>query len=94
MQEFTFDNPNGENVFLPLSTGSKKQQTCLVYTNAYGKKDNGVIELLYEINFENMQDFQDQAADGAEDIPGITWSCAAYNVGNGWFGLKGEEKSE
>ncbi len=33
--EYSFDNPNGENIFLPVSANTGDRENCLIYTAAY-----------------------------------------------------------
>lgn len=82
--DFSFDNPDGENIFLPLSMATGDIQSCLIYTMAYGKED--AIELLYEINFESLESSADRDENGE-----ILWKCVAYSVGEGWQGMQEEE---
>lgn len=82
--EFQFDNPDGEDVFFPLSTDAAELQSCLVYTVAFGKEEDVSIELIYELTFE-----EDQSAVRDENGE-VEWTCIAYNVGNGWVGMEGE----
>lgn len=82
--EFQFDNPDGEDIFYPLSTDVVKLQSCLVYTVAFGKEEDVSIELIYELNFD-----EDNAAVRDENGE-VEWTCIAYNAGRGWVGMEGE----
>lgn len=88
-EDFTFDNPNGEDIFLPLSTGVGDVQTCLVYTAAFNAKEDAAVELLYEIDFEKQRSVIETDENGE-----IAWKCISYNAGDGWVGLKQEESEE
>lgn len=88
-EDFTFDNPDGEDIFLPLSTGVGDVQTCLVYTVAFNTRENAVIELLYEIDFEKQRSVIETDENGE-----IAWKCVSYNAGDGWVGLREEEPEE
>ena len=46
---FTFDNPTGDNIFLPVSANSGDGENCLIYTVAYETDGTRKIELLYEV---------------------------------------------
>lgn len=87
--EFTFDNPEGENIFLPMSTGLGNQETCLVYTAAYEKGGEHVMELLYEIDFMKQRSVVETDESGE-----MEWSCVAYQIGDGWQAVKGEETEQ
>lgn len=87
--EFTFDNPDGENIFLPMSTGIGEQETCLVYTAAYEKGGEHVMELLYEIDFVSQRRVVETDENGE-----MEWKCVAYQVGGGWMGIKREEEQD
>lgn len=83
--EFQFDNPDGEDIFLPLSMDSAELQSCLVYTVAFEKTEDISIELIYEITFEDGNN-------AVRDENGeVEWNCIAYNAGNGWNGIEGEQ---
>lgn len=83
--EFQFDNPDGEDIFLPLSIDSVELQSCLVYTVAFEKTEDISIELIYEITFEDGNN-------AVRDENGeVEWNCIAYNAGNGWNGIEGEQ---
>lgn len=83
--EFQFDNPDGEDIFLPLSIDSAELQSCLVYTVAFEKTEDISIELIYEITFEDGNNAV------RDDNGEIEWNCIAYNAGNGWNGTEGEQ---
>lgn len=82
--EFQFDNPDGEDIFFPLSLDSVKPQSCLIYTVAFEKTEDIPIELVYEITFENGNDVE------RDENGEVEWICIAYNAGDGWNGIKGE----
>lgn len=82
--EFQFDNPDGEDIFFPLSLDSVNPQSCLIYTVAFEKTEDIPIELVYEITFENGNDVE------RDENGEVEWSCIAYNAGDGWNGIKGE----
>lgn len=82
--EFQFDNPDGEDIFFPLSMDSVNPQSCLIYTVAFEKTEDIPIELVYEITFENGNDVE------RDENGEVEWSCIAYNAGDGWNGIKGE----
>lgn len=85
--EFTFDNPNGENIFLPLNAGEGRDLSCLIYTVAYETKgDAATIELLYETGFTNQESTMETDENGE-----IVWNCIAYNIGEGWAAAIKEE---
>lgn len=88
-EDFTFDNPEGEDIFLPLSTGVGDVQTCLVYTVAFHPQESLVVELLYEIDFEKQRSVIETDENGE-----IAWKCVSYNTGDGWIGVKQEESEE
>lgn len=87
--EFTFDNPEGENTFLPLNTGVGEGETCLVYTTAYEKGGDHVIELLYEIDFIGQRSVAERDENGE-----VAWKCVAWQAGDGWHGTEGENTEE
>lgn len=88
-REFTFDNPEGENTFLPLNTGIGDEETCLVYTAAYEKDGEHVIELLYEIAFTRQRSVVERDENGE-----VAWKCVAWQAGDGWHGMEGEKTEE
>lgn len=86
--EFAFDNPEGEDVFLPLGTDAAHRRCCLVYTAAFEKREELMIELLYEVGFD--------AEDGSVELDEngeVIWRCVAYHAGEEWIFAKGEEKN-
>ena len=51
--EYSFDNPNGENIFLPVSANTGDGENCRESTPAaYEEEGSHVIELLYEITLD------------------------------------------
>lgn len=88
-EDFTFDNPDGEDIFLPLSMGVGSVQNCLVYTAAFHAREDAVIELLYEIDFEKQRSVIETDENGE-----IAWKCVCYNAGEGWIGIAQEEGKE
>lgn len=87
--EFTFDNPDEENTFLPLGSGIGDQETCLVYTVAYEREGGHVMELLYEIDFRKQRRVAETDENGE-----MQWRCVAYQTGDGWTAVKGEEAEQ
>lgn len=86
--EFQFDNPNGEDIFFPLSIDSVRTEGCLVYTVAFEKNAELSIELVYELRFENEND-------AVRDEHGeVEWNCIAYNAGDGWQGMEGDNDDQ
>lgn len=86
--EFQFDNPDGEDIFFPLSIDSVSLESCLVYTVAFEKTEDLSIELIYEITFENGND-------AVRDENGeVEWRCIAYNAGDGWNGIRPERSEQ
>lgn len=83
--EFQFDNPDGEDIFLPLSIDAVQLQSCLIYTVAFEKTEDLSIELIYEITFEDGNNAV------RDDNGEVEWNCVAYNAGNGWNGIEGEK---
>lgn len=86
--EFQFDNPDGEDIFFPLSIDSVSLESCLIYTVAFEKSEELTIELIYEITFENGND-------AVRDENGeVEWRCIAYNAGDGWNGIRPERSEQ
>lgn len=83
---FTFDNPSGDNVFLPVSANSGDGESCLVYTVAYEEGGTHRIELLYEIVLDGKGKIARRDKSGE-----VEWNCIAYQTGEGWKAAKGEE---
>lgn len=83
--EFAFDNPDGEDIFLPLGTGGALGRSCLIYTEAFEKEEGMTMELIYEVGFEEK--------DGSvlmDENGEVIWRCVAYNIGEGWSFAEGE----
>lgn len=86
--EYQFDNPDGEDVFFPLSIDAANMQNCLVYTVAFEKENGLEMELVYELTFENgNRAVRDENGE-------IVWKCIAYNAGNGFKGVRIEEDAD
>lgn len=83
---FTFDNPDGDNIFLPVSANSGEGENCLIYTVAYEEDGTHKIELLYEIVLDEKGKIARRDKNGE-----VEWSCIAYQAGEGWKAAKGEE---
>lgn len=83
---FTFDNPSGDNIFLPVSANSGDGENCLIYTVAYETDGARRIELLYEVVLDEKGKIARRDEDGE-----VEWSCIAYQTGEGWKAAKGEE---
>ena len=77
--EYSFDNPNGENIFLPVSANTGDGENCLIYTAAYEEEGSHVIELLYEITLDESGTIARRDTTGA-----VEWYCVAYQAGGGW----------
>lgn len=86
---FSFDNPDGEDVFLPLSTGIGDAETCLVYTVAFESEGSRLIELLYEIDFTKQRNVIEKDENGE-----MEWNCVAWQIGDGWHGIIQEKEEE
>ncbi len=83
--DFQFDNPDGEDIFLPLSMDSAQLHSCLIYTVAFETENDLSVELLFEVEFENGHN-------AVRDENGeVAWKCVAYNPGDGWKGIVVEE---
>lgn len=83
--EFAFDNPDGEDIFLPLGTDAAYGRSCLIYTEAFEKEQGITMELIYEVGFEEK--------DGSvlmDENGEVIWRCVAYNIGEGWSFAEGE----
>ena len=78
-QEYSFDNPNGENIFLPVSANTGDGENCLIYTAAYEEEGSHVIELLYEITLDESGTIARRDTTGE-----VEWYCVAYQAGGGW----------
>lgn len=86
--ELLFDNPEGEDIFFPISTDAMEAQSCLIYTVAFDKAEDISIELIYELVFDGNEDIvRDENGE-------VDWSCIAYNAGNGWHGVEGEKDDD
>ena len=83
---FTFDNPSGDNIFLPVSANSGDGENCLVYTVAYEEDGSHKIELLYEVVLDETGKIARRDRSGE-----VEWNCIAYQTGEGWKAAKGEE---
>ena len=83
---FTFDNPTGDNIFLPVSANSGDGENCLIYTVAYETDGTRKIELLYEVVLDEKGKIARRNKDGE-----VEWYCIAYQTGEGWKAAKGEE---
>lgn len=83
---FTFDNPTGDNIFLPVSANSGDGENCLIYTVAYETDGTHKIELLYEVVLDEKGKIARRDEDGE-----VEWYCIAYQTGEGWKVAKGEE---
>ena len=83
---FTFDNPTGDNIFLPVSANSGDGENCLIYTVAYETDGTHKIELLYEVVLDEKGKIARRDEDGE-----VEWYCIAYQTGEGWKAAKGEE---
>lgn len=79
---FTFDQPAGNETFMPLNTGLGKNENCIIYTAAYDEEQKYAIELLYEISLTGLQGTPQKNKKGE-----IDWNCIAYNIGEGWVPL-------
>ena len=77
--EYSFDNPNGENIFLPVSANTGDGENCLIYTAAYEEEGSHVIELLYEITLDESGTIARRDTTGE-----VEWYCVAYQAGGGW----------
>lgn len=77
--EYSFDNPNGENIFLPVSANTGDGENCLIYTAAYEEDGSHVIELLYEITLDESGTIARRDTTGE-----VEWHCVAYQAGGGW----------
>ena len=77
--EYSFDNPNGENIFLPVSANTGDGEKCLIYTAAYEEEGGHVIELLYEITLDESGTIARRDTTGE-----VEWYCVAYQAGGGW----------
>ena len=89
--ELTFENPEGENLFLSFGHSSDPSSKCLIYTSAFifaGDKE-GVISLLYELPMN-----QNMASPLYDKNDEIFWNCVAYNIGDGWMGIRDEKEGE
>lgn len=85
---FQFDNPYGEDIFLPLSMDSAQLYSCLIYTVAFDVENSLTAELMFEVHFENGHN-------AVRDENGeVAWNCVAYNLGDGWKGIVVEEGEE
>lgn len=85
---FQFDNPDGEDIFFPVSIDAAALQNCLVYTVAFDMENDLSMELIYEVNFENgHQAVRDENGE-------VEWNCIAYNLGDGWKGIMTEGEEE
>ncbi|MBQ7840334.1 MAG: hypothetical protein IJ390_07630 [Lachnospiraceae bacterium] len=87
--ELSFDNPDGEDTFLPLNTGLGEAKNCLIYTAAYWDAADLAVELLFEIDFTKHKTMVERDENGE-----AIWTCIAYNVGNGWIGFRVEDDLE
>lgn len=87
--EFSFDNPDGENIFLPLSMATGDIRSCLLYTMAYGQAKEDRMELLYEIRFDSGMNAAIRDENGE-----IEWECIAFNIGEGWQGMQDKETEQ
>lgn len=87
--EFTFDNPDGEDIFLPLGTDAAHRSSCLIYTAAFEKEEEIAIELLYEVSFE-----EEDGAVELDENGQMIWHCVAYNIGEGWSFAEGEQDDD
>lgn len=86
--DLQFDNPKGEDVFFPISTDAVDAQSCLIYTAAFDKSEDVSVELIYELAF-------DSAGNVVRDDNGeVDWRCIAYNAGDGWNGVEGENDDD
>ncbi len=86
--EYQFDNPDGEDIFFPLSIDAADMQSCLVYTVAFEKENGLSMELIYELTFESgNRAVRDENGE-------IMWKCIAYNTGNGFKGVRVEEDAD
>ena len=83
---FTFDNPTGDNIFLPVSANSGDGENCLIYTVAYETDGTRKIELLYEVVLDEKGKIARRNKNGE-----VEWYCIAYQTGEGWKAAKGEE---
>ena len=87
--KLTFSNPDGEDIFLPLSIGVGDEEACLVYTAAFEKEYDAVVELVFEIAFEKQRSVVARDENGK-----INWTCVAFNLGEGWQGFVPEQTGE
>ena len=87
--DFSFDNPNGDNIFLPLNTGLGENGNCLVYTIAFWDEEKMYAELIFEIDLTEQKTIAERDENGE-----LNWICIAYNVGEGWVGVRMEEDLE
>ncbi|MDO4291673.1 MAG: hypothetical protein Q4C65_00430 [Eubacteriales bacterium] len=76
---YTFDNPNGDNIFLPVSANMGDGENCLIYTAAYETGGSHVIELLYEVLLDEEEGIAHRDENGE-----VEWTCVAYQTGEGW----------
>ena len=87
--DLTFDNPEGENIFLPLNTGNVNEETCLIYTAAYWEEQDMAAELIFEIDLTDLKEVAERDENGE-----LIWTCVSYNTGKGWVGVRMEEDLE
>lgn len=86
--ELQFDNPNGEDIFFPISTDAVEAHSCLIYTAAFDKSEDISVELIYELTFDSDENVvRDENGE-------VDWRCIAYNAGNGWNGVEGEKEDD
>ena len=75
------------NLFFRI--GGVDEEACLVYTAAFEKEYDAVVELVFEIAFEKQRSVVARDENGK-----INWTCVAFNLGEGWQGFVPEQTGE
>lgn len=88
---FTFENPKGENLFLPFGHAEDPSDQVLIYTCVYpeSKDEEGRILLMYELPL-----LKGRQVPRYDENNEIIWNCIAYNVGEGWIGICPEKEGD
>ena len=86
---FAFRDPEGESVFVPASIGVGDEAACMIYTAAFEKNYEAVVELIFTVDFTVQHSVFERDSEGR-----IAWKCVAYNVGDGWQGVAPTEPLE
>lgn len=76
-----------ELLFLPVSLEGAENGKYLIYTLASSPEVKQKIELLYTVTYSTRTGEPETDEDGA-----IVWHCLAYQSGNGWETIEGENE--